>query len=230
MTDSQDAGSQDTGGQDTGGPDTGGTLHRPPVRKRGIERFEHLLDATATLIGERPDEEVSLANIAARAGVPLASLYHFFPNRNAALVALAQRYHRQIHELATFPAGSAPLRWQDVFAFRVRNTARFLNDNPAALRLFMGAGVSAEVRNTDVAGNDRLAAMRADYLHRHFVMAPMPDLPRRIAVSLAILDGIWAYSYSHHRRITDEYVDEAIRATLVYLRCFLPEELQPRTD
>ena len=214
----------------TDGFDTGTALHRVPIRRRGVERFELLLDAAAGLIGECPDAEISLANIADRAGVPLASLYHFFPNRNAAFVALAQRYHRRIHALPMFPAGTTPQRWQDVFAFRIRNSARFLNDNPAALRLFMGAGVSAEVRNTDVAGNDRLADARAEYLRHTFALAPMPDLARRIAIALAIIDGIWAYSYAKHRHIAGDYVEEAIGTTLVYLRCYLPEVLEHRRD
>lgn len=46
------------------------------MRKRGIERFNTLLDATAALLSELPDEDISLAQIADRAAVPLASLYH----------------------------------------------------------------------------------------------------------------------------------------------------------
>lgn len=199
------------------------------MRKRGIERVELLLDATAELISEQPDEDVSLAQIAERSGVPLASIYHFFPNRNAALVALAQRYHQQIYALPTFPPGQLPARWQDVMAYRAEASAAFLNANPAALRLFMGAGVSVEVRNADISGNSRIASYRADYLRRTFVMAPMPDLEKRIALALAVIDGIWSYSYSQHRCITPEYVEEGAHTAILYLRRYLPEilPLQP---
>lgn len=210
--------------------DASPSLPRAPMRKRGIERFEHLLDVTAALIGEHPEEDISLAQIAERAGVPLASIYHFFPNRNAALVALAQRFHRQIYRMAMSEGPDAPSRWQDVFEFRIRRTAAFLNAEPAALRLFMGAGVSVEVRNADIAGNAAIAKKRAEYLRGVFHICGIPDLEKRIAISLAIIDGIWALSYSYHRSIADEYVDEAVMTAITYLRCYLPEYLEPRRD
>lgn len=205
------------------------TQPRTPMRRRGIERFEHLLDCTAALIGEFPDEDVSLAQIAERADVPLASVYHFFPNRNAALVALSQRYHKQLAQMTMAEGPRAPQRWQDVFDFRLRRSAAFLNSEPAALRLFMGFGVSVEVRNVDVAGNAALAERRGAYLREVYDIPAMPDLEKRIAISLALIDGIWALSYSNHRRITDEYIEEAVLAAVTYLRCYLPEFLHLRS-
>lgn len=201
---------------------------RAPMRRRGIQRLELLLDATAGVLGENPDEEVSLAQIAEKASVPLASVYHFFPNRNAALEALARRFHQRIAELAMVEGGVVPDRWQDLFASRIRRSAAYLNSEPAALRLFMGVGVSAEIRNIDVAGNAALAARRAAFLRKVFELPAMPDLELRIATSLALIDGIWALSYSQHRRISDEFLEEAITAAIAYLRCYLPENLQKR--
>ncbi len=201
---------------------------RPSRRKRGIERYELLLDAAAAVLGQRPNEDISLAQIAENAGVPLASVYHFFPNRNAALEALASRYHGQIFELAMTEGSNIPDRWQDVFIYRLRRSAAFLNSEPAALRLFMGAGVSVEIRNVDVSGNAAIATRRAEYLREVFDLPAMPELEKRIAISLALIDGIWALSYAMHGHITDEYVEEAVLAALTYLRCYLPEHLQKR--
>ncbi len=203
------------------------TLRRPQ-RARGQRRVEDLLDATEVVLIEFMQDDISLALIAEKAEVPLPSVYHFFPNRNVALVALAQRFSQQILQMAMTEGDSVPRRWQDVFAFRLSRTAAFLNSEPAALRLFMGAGVSVEVRNVDVAGNVAIAKRRAEYLRDVFDMPTMPDLENRIAISLAITDGIWALSYSFHRRITDEYFEEAVRAVTTYLRCYLPEHLAPR--
>ncbi len=210
-------------------PDAETVLFRPPTRRRGIDRFEVLLDATAWLLAERFDENISIAQIAEKAGVPLASVYHFFPNRNAAFVALAQRYQRQLHELALDMAETRPGGWQDVIESRQRSGARFLNDNPAALRLFLGAGVSVEVRNTDLQGNVELARARAALLRGLFEMTPMAGLEKWLAVSIALVDGIWALSYSLHGRVTDAYVDEGVRASILYLRSYLPEFLERRS-
>lgn len=207
-------------------PETEPGLYRPPTRRRGIDRFEALLDATAWLLAERFDENISIAQIAEKAGVPLASVYHFFPSRNAAFVALAQRYQTQLHELALREQVPPPTRWQDIIEDRQRAGARYLNENPAALRLFLGAGVSVEVRNTDLRGNVELARSRAALLRDTFEMETMAGLEKWLAVSVALVDGIWALSYSLHGRITDEYVEEGVRCAVLYLRSYLPEILE----
>lgn len=201
---------------------------RFPTRKRGVERFDLLLDATASLLAEKLDDDISLAQIADRAGVPLTSVYHFFTNRNAAFVALAQRFQVQIHAIGLGELNPVPKTWQEVIESRQRLGARYLNANPAALRLFMGAGVSVEVRNTDLSGNAALARGRTEYLMRTFTIPPMPDFEKRVAISIALMDGIWALSYSIHGYITDEYVTESARSSIMYLRCYLPEYLELR--
>lgn len=203
---------------------------RRPSRKHAQERFELLLDTTEALLAEQPGENLSLADIAQRSGVPLASIYHFFPNRNAALVALAQRFHSHFKYLATQPHVVAPHNWQAFVAAVQRRVADYLNSHPAALRLLMGAGVSAEVRNADVHGNSVLSKIRAEQFRRYFEMPRIPDLELRVAVAIAIQDGIWALSYGTHGSITDDFVQESTRAAVCYLRSFLPDELPRRDD
>lgn len=208
--------------------DDSSAAKRPPMRKRGLERHGLLLDATADLLADRSEEDISLAQIAERAGVPLASVYHFFPNRNAAFVALAQRYHAELGASTRTPISPPPLTWQDYVQRRQHQGAAYLNANPAALRLFMGAAVSVEVRNTDLNGNAELAKLRTAYLKATFDMPNIPDLEQKIAASIALVDGIWALSYSQHREITDSYLAESIRAAVSYLRCYLPEFIARR--
>lgn len=93
----------------------------------------------------------------------------------------------------------------------------------------MGAGVSAEVRTLDLRGNASLSALRAAEFRRWFDCSSIPDLERRLAISIGIMDGIWAISWSQHKRITDAFLAESTRASTAYLRCFLPEIL-PRAE
>lgn len=202
---------------------------RNPVRKHAQERFDALLDATEGLLAESLNEEVSLAQIAELAGVPLASVYHFFPNRNAAFEALAQRFHSELWRLAAQPLEPAPATWQEMIERNQLRSSKYLNSHPAALRLFMGAGVSVQVRNLDMHGNAVLTRLRADQFVRYFDVPRVPDFERRLAIALAVSDGIWALSYSAHGRITDDYIVESVRAASVYLRCFLPEVLPARS-
>jgi AcrR family transcriptional regulator len=198
---------------------------RQPQRKRGVARFQHLLDATETLLAKQPDSDISLALVAQEANVPLPSIYHFFPNKDAILVALAQRYHAQLAELARAPLDPPPETWQEIVSRRQKSGVRFLNAHPSALRLFMGAGVSAEVRTLDLQGNAALAHLRAQEFRHWFDCSGVCELEEKLAVSIGIMDGVWAISWSQHRRLTDQYLEESIRASIAYLRCYLPEIL-----
>lgn len=203
---------------------------RRPQRTRGKERFSALLDVTEQLLAEHTDTEVTLAMIAHRAAVPLPSVYHFFPNRNAIYVELAHRFHQELAELSTTRISPSPDRWQTFLLTRQSRGRDYLNARPAALRLFMGAGVSAEVRSLDLRGNSSLAHVRANELRRRFVCTGLDGLVDWLAVSIGVMDGVWMLSYAEHGRITDHFLQEGWRASVAYLRTYLPEDLPPHPD
>lgn len=198
---------------------------RQPQRRRGVVRFERLLDGAERLLSEQPERDVNLSLVASAAGVPLSSIYHFFPNKDAILAALARRYHAALAEMAQKSLTPPPEDWQEIVQRRQSAGVQFLNAHPSALRLFMGAGVSAEVRTLDLQGNASLSAIRAAEFRHWFDCTSIPDLESRLAVSLGAMDGIWAISWSQHKRITEEFLAESVRASTAYLRCFLPSIL-----
>jgi AcrR family transcriptional regulator len=63
-----------------------------PQRRPGKERVAALLRGGAEVIAERGFEATTMAEIAARAGAPIGSLYRFFPNKDALADALMQRF------------------------------------------------------------------------------------------------------------------------------------------
>lgn len=69
---------------------------RLPSQDRGQRRVDSILDAAAELFAEQGVDAVSVNAIAARAGSSVGSLYHFFPNKDAIIEALALRYCREM--------------------------------------------------------------------------------------------------------------------------------------
>jgi AcrR family transcriptional regulator len=201
---------------------------RTPQRARGKKRVEHLLDATELVLTDHAQDDISLAHIAEQANVPLPSVYHFFANKNAIFVGLAGRYHQLLRQIAREPISPPPQSWQAMYERRARDAVNFLNDHPAAMRLFMGAGVSVEVRNLDLSGNTLLANQRADDFRTYFQSDTLTDLENWMAVCMGLMDGIWAISYAERGYIDEDCIAESMRAALAYLRCYLPEFLPPR--
>jgi AcrR family transcriptional regulator len=63
---------------------------RAPTQERSRARVAKILDATAALLDEKGLEGVTTNAIAKRARLPVGTLYQFFPNREAILLALAE--------------------------------------------------------------------------------------------------------------------------------------------
>jgi AcrR family transcriptional regulator len=63
-----------------------------PRRRPGKERVAALMEAAASVIAEKGYEAATMAEIAARAGALVGSLYHFFPSKEALAEALIRRY------------------------------------------------------------------------------------------------------------------------------------------
>jgi AcrR family transcriptional regulator len=69
-----------------------------PQRRRGELRVASLMEAAAAVIAERGYEAATMAEIAARAGAQIGSLYRFFPNKEVLADALIQRYGELVDE------------------------------------------------------------------------------------------------------------------------------------
>lgn len=74
-------------------------MRRKPKQARSQQRVDHLLDTAAAVFVEAGYEGATTNAIAARAGVSIGSLYQFFPNKEAILDALAERYIAETHAL-----------------------------------------------------------------------------------------------------------------------------------
>jgi AcrR family transcriptional regulator len=70
-----------------------------PSRRPGKLRVASLMAAASEVIAERGYEAATMAEIAARAGAHIGSLYHFFPNKEVLADALLRR-HAEILDTA----------------------------------------------------------------------------------------------------------------------------------
>ena len=75
---------------------------RSPQQDRGQRRVDELLDAAEAVIAEVGVEATTTNAVAARAGAGMGSLYHFFPNKEAMVVALAERYANAMRPLTEY--------------------------------------------------------------------------------------------------------------------------------
>lgn len=74
------------------------TGRRTPVQQRSKERVERILEAARERLAEVGDDRLTMTDIAATAGVPIGSVYSYFPDKAAILRALALRFMAAVNE------------------------------------------------------------------------------------------------------------------------------------
>lgn len=90
---------------------------RTPRQVRSRDRVDAILGAARKLIGKRGNDAVSMREIAAHAGVPIASVYDYFADKNAILRQLMLGYMAEIQmRLAAIllPVASVPDLFQAI--------------------------------------------------------------------------------------------------------------------
>lgn len=84
-----------------------GELRRKPSQRRGIEKIERLLDAAAALLDEQGPAALTTSALAARAGISVGTVYHYFEDVGAVLDALVARHLARAAALIESQAANA---------------------------------------------------------------------------------------------------------------------------
>lgn len=70
-----------------------------PSQARSKERVERILNVASGLVERDGSSDLKMAEVAELAGVPIGSVYQYFPNRSAIIRALAERFHGRVRQM-----------------------------------------------------------------------------------------------------------------------------------
>ncbi|WP_328916853.1 MULTISPECIES: TetR/AcrR family transcriptional regulator [unclassified Streptomyces] len=190
-------------------------LRRVPVQRRSTERLERILDACARLLDEGGYERLSTRAVAARAGVPIGSVYRFFSDKRAMADALA---HRNLDEFLARTA--ARLAGPDT-GTDWRTAVDVLVDEYTAMKrtapgfALVDFGVPGET-NQDLA--DRLPALLGDRLTGD---PADPRLRLALAVAVESADAALQLAFRTDARGDPRVIAETKRLVRAYLATVL---------
>ncbi|MEU4498424.1 TetR/AcrR family transcriptional regulator [Streptomyces sp. NPDC023998] len=191
-------------------------LRRTPVQRRSAERLARILDACAELLDETGYEALSTRAVAARAGVPIGSVYRFFGNKRALAGALAQRnldtYAERIGgRLGGLSAGD----WRGVLDAVLDEYLAMKRTVPGFALIDFGhripVGAPATGANHLVA--DRLAELLAAHLDR----PADAELRRAILISVEAADALLQLAFRVEPTGDEEIVGEVRELLRAYL-------------
>lgn len=199
---------------------------RAPVQKRGQQRVEAILDAAEAVFGEVGVDAGTTNAIAERAGSSVGSLYHFFPNKDAILQALTERYaesmKRLLRQELRIDEPWVPL--DRLFPQMIESFAQLDEAHPGYLSV---------CRATDSAsGGKSPVSLQTEAHMQEMVKAllerRMPGIPGDEAARHAALSVVVVHAVLDHAMSVAEPMRSGIRSALVdmLVRHFTPLEAQ----
>lgn len=205
----------------------------PPIsgkeedRTKDHSRRAILVQSLRELLREEDPSSVTFAKVCARAKIPRASAYHFFPHMGALYLGL-RLVHSELVSLRLERVEAVPFaNWQDYVYFLAREAASVVRDDIALMRVVYGVR-SEETKDVGKELDSTIAKLALAQVGARFLLPDIPDIARKVGIAVSLIDSVFRYSFREEGEITEEMVTEAGRAAVAYLRFYFPEFLKPR--
>lgn len=201
-----------------------GALHeasaprRTPSQARSRERVERMLAAASALIAEKGSDALRMGEVAERAGVPIGSLYQFFPDKSAIIRALAERI--QADSRACIAAALSGVRDIDglgrAFCGLVDTYRALFLAEPAMRDIWSGMQADKALRALELADSRANAEMLVAVLKR---LRPAADARQLEATALLV----WQMGEATMRLAVSVDRDEGDRLVAAFKRMAIRE-------
>jgi AcrR family transcriptional regulator len=197
-------------------------------RVRGIARRRLLLDAARSLLETRELDEISLGDVAAHAGVPKGSAYHFYEDIKDLYTALLAETEEELLTAQRLAITERITSWPDVVRILIERGVQHYASHPASRQLQIGPKTPPYLKLRDRQSDERLGGIYQEQLQAFFELPEIPNRSRVFFHAVEIADLMFGLSVLESGEITPQMSQEATRAAVAYLRLYLPEKLPRR--
>ncbi len=202
------------------------TPRKKPSQERSRDRVERILDATAALLGEKPLDKITTAAIAEEAGVPIGSVYQYFPNKLAVLAELARRVMEEVdvRTASLIAEDFGVLPWDEAIDKAIDATMQGYLEQPGYAQLLLSIRPTPEFRAITDESNERVAGLLA--LHpalQAVIPANRIQLVTRAAIQAVNALQDWALA-EEDPELADEIVGEMKTLLKGYLAVYMDQD------
>lgn len=201
------------------------TPNEPPVPKRRVptqlrsrERVERILDASSRIVVERGVDALTTRAVSELAKVPVASIYQYFADKDAILLALVERDTEEMDEQVRTDLGRLELlSLETIVATTMRAYVSVYHRRPSFVEIWLRGRTNAAVRDYGRRHNERTAAEVLEFA----VAAGLarPDTPMAAAVlAVEIGDRVFQLAFEKDLRGDEFLIEEGIALVTSYLR------------
>lgn len=204
-------------------------MRRRPKQNRGLKTYEQILASAIAILSDEGLTELNTNRIAERAGVNIATVYSYFPNKDQILATLAERFEGQRSAYVEDAAKSLPevTNWEEWFCSMIDRMVRFRTDEPGGAVIRHTMLVTPELRRFDEASTKRSADAKIPGLMAHgrgLTRAEASEISlTSTATVTAVLDEAFRTTPYNARM-----VEELKKMTIAHLRIYLVTPILPR--
>lgn len=203
-------------------------VYRLPKQARGRRTFEQILQCTERRLNDNPIADFTLNDIADDLNLSVGTVYHFFPKREALLLALADLKLEHITNLSHDFDVSTMTTWQDVLRKSTLVTRDYTTSSKAILTLIYGPACNWEIQKTDALWNKKIAKAMSETLQEIFNLSFIDNLEELIENAIVIHEAFLHHSVRETGTITEKYFELGLSAGFSYLGQFIPPRLTLR--
>lgn len=195
-----------------------------PQQKRSQQRIRQIVEATRRLLEEGEAEAITTSVVAAEAGVPVSSVYRYFPNIYSIHQTLLEEFKSATDAIILARLNDPEdTDWRVSLTGMISGLRQLINDNPAygaVLRLTL---TTHELRSVREAWNLRLA----DQLARRWrdgadgFSGGDPDLVARMTVEIYSAAEVLMFENRENEARAEAIFNEALVALRRYLANYL---------
>jgi AcrR family transcriptional regulator len=176
-------------------------VRREPRQARSRARVAQILAAADGILSREGFEALTVRRIAQDAGVPVGSIYQFFPDKAAVVDALAHGYIGEFDAaIARLVEGAQdpedPEAWADPVGRLVDEFADLYRSRPGYVALWAGRHLSPELAHADDTNNLAIAAGVRRILVARGILHDAPDLERNAQVAVRVADSLLQFAFA----------------------------------
>jgi AcrR family transcriptional regulator len=204
----------------TPSPVTTTRVRRTPTQARSRERVERILDVAAGIVVGSGVEAATTRAIAAAAGIPVASLYQYFSDRDAILLALVERDTEEMDDQVRADlAALADLSVESLVATTMHAYTAVYARRRAFVEIYLRGRTNPAIHDYCRQHNRRTAEeLRSFAVDAGVARADLPVAATELAVEIG--DRVFQLAYENDVDGDAFLIAEGITMVTAYLRTY----------
>lgn len=166
-------------------------IKRAPQQKRAVETYERILDVATRQLVELGVERISTNLIAAQADITVPTLYRYFPNKYAVLMALGDRLMTRQNALIAewleqIRKIDDPAALMDEIHSLISRTIALTRATPGALAISLSLRAVPALQDVRLNSHRAMSDAITDEFSRHLPHIPRKEIWERMRLSVEL--------------------------------------------